>query len=91
MTDLLTRLRRFLRELKRRHVFRVAAVYAVVAWVVIQVASVVLPRLQLPGWADELMIAIAALGCPIAILLVWAFKMTDAGGRRDVSAVHRPV
>lgn len=66
MTDPVARLRRFLRESKRRKVYKVAAIYAVVDFVLIQVANVVLPRLQLPGWTVTLVIVLVALGFPLS-------------------------
>lgn len=80
-------MRQLFEELKRRHVFRVAAVYAVVAWVVIQVANIVLPRLQLPGWTVTFPIVLVALGFPIALVVAWAFEMTAEGMRRTPEAV----
>jgi TolB-like protein/Tfp pilus assembly protein PilF len=74
--------RAFLAELRRRRVIRVVVVYAVVAWVVIQVADTVVPRLDLPDWAVTLIIVVALLGLPLAIVLAWAFDITPAGVRR---------
>ena len=59
-------------ELKRRKVFRVAAVYAVVAWVLIQVADTVLPALQMPDWTVSFVTVLFILGFPIAIVLACA-------------------
>lgn len=59
----------FFAELKRRHVFRVAVVYAVVAWVVIQVASDIFPALKLPDWTVTLVVILSFLGFPIALVL----------------------
>lgn len=75
-------LRAFIEELKRRHVFRVAVAYLVVAWVVIEVASTVFPPLELPAWSVRLVIVLAVLGFPIALVLAWAFQMTPEGPRR---------
>jgi len=74
--------RRLFDELKRRRVFRVAAAYAVVAWLVIQVASETFPALGLPAWTLTLVVACALLGCPVAIVLAWAFDVTPEGVRR---------
>jgi len=66
-------------ELKRRKVFRVAAVYAVVAWVLIQVADTVLPALQMPQWTVSFVTVLFILGFPIAVILAWAYEATPEG------------
>jgi TolB-like protein/tetratricopeptide (TPR) repeat protein len=81
-----TFLRTLLSELKRRRVFHVAAVYAAVAWVIVEVADVTFPRLQLPDWAPTLVVAMALLGFPIALVLAWAFDLTPEGVRRTPPA-----
>lgn len=75
-------LRPFLGELKRRNVYRVAAAYALVGWIVIQGADIVFPRLHLPGWTVTLVIVMVALGFPLALLLAWALEVTPEGVRR---------
>jgi adenylate cyclase len=67
-----TRRRGLLADLKRRRLVRVILLYAVVGWVVIEVASVVLPALQLPPWAVTFVTMVVALGFPIALALAWA-------------------
>lgn len=74
--------RRFFRELKRRKVFRVAAVYAVVAWAVIEVGDVVVDPLRLPAWTTTLLIVLAGLGLPVALVLAWALELTPHGVER---------
>ncbi|MBI4545973.1 MAG: tetratricopeptide repeat protein [Gemmatimonadetes bacterium] len=69
-------------ELKRRRVFRVVVVYALAAWVVLQVAELVLPALLLPEWTFRLVVVLALLGFPIAIALAWVFDVTPEGVRR---------
>ena len=69
----------FLSELKRRHVFRVAVVYAVVAWAVMQVADVVFPRLGLPDSTVTLVVVLAILGFPLTLVLAWAYDVTPEG------------
>lgn len=71
----------FFQELRRRRVFRVAAAYAVVAWVVIEAASVIGPELMLPEWFTRAVILLAALGFPVALVLAWAYDVTPAGVR----------
>jgi adenylate cyclase len=72
----------FFRELKRRHVIRVAIAYAVVAFVVIQVADLILPALQQPDWVYTLVVILALLGLPLAVVLAWAFEITPEGVKR---------
>lgn len=72
------------RELRRRKVLRVTAVYAVVAWGIIEVVDVVAPALHLPDWTLTLVVLLAALGLPVAIVLAWAFDVTPDGVRRTV-------
>jgi TolB-like protein/tetratricopeptide (TPR) repeat protein len=69
-------------ELKRRNVVRVAAAYAVVAWLLIEVSDTIFPRLGLPDWSVTLVIALVALGFPIALFLSWAYELTPAGVKR---------
>ena len=66
-------------ELRRRNVFRVAAAYLVVGWIVMQVVSVMTPALELPDWVDGFFAILLMVGLPIALLLAWAFEMTPAG------------
>jgi TolB-like protein len=79
MRDLLT-------ELKRRHVFRVAGVYAAAAFVIWQVADIAVPALQLPAWLVTAVVALTILGFPIALVLAWAFDVTPEGVVRTESA-----
>ena len=69
----------FFAELRRRHVLRVAAWYAAGAWLLIQVASTVIPQFNLPVWAVRAVIVAALAGFPVALLLAWAFDLTRAG------------
>jgi TolB-like protein/Tfp pilus assembly protein PilF len=77
----------FFAELKRRNVYKVAVAYAVVGWLVIQVATSTFPVLEIPNWAAKLVIAVVLLGFPIALVVAWAFEMTPEGMKRteDVS------
>jgi TolB-like protein/Flp pilus assembly protein TadD len=83
MTERVTRL---YRELKRRRVFRVAAVYGAVAFVVAQAADIAFPALQLPPWTITLVVALAIVGFPIALVLAWAFEVTPDGVVRTAVA-----
>ena len=69
----------FFAELKRRKVYKVAAAYAVVAWLLIQAASIMLPAFEAPAWAMKALISAVALGFPVAMLLAWAFDITPEG------------
>ncbi|MBV1907718.1 MAG: hypothetical protein KUG78_00260, partial [Kangiellaceae bacterium] len=69
----------FISELKRRNVFRVAGIYAVVGWVLMQVAGTLEASLNLPEWFDSVITAGLLIGFPIALLLAWAFEMTPEG------------
>jgi len=69
----------FWAELKDRKVTRVAMVYALVGWLVIQVAETTFPVLLIPGWALSLVIMCILLGFPISLILAWAFELTPEG------------
>jgi hypothetical protein len=58
----------FLGELKRRNVFRVAGVYAVVGWLLVQIAATIEEALVLPGWFDTVMVAFLGIGFPVALI-----------------------
>jgi TolB-like protein len=73
-------------ELKRRKVFRVAVVYAATAFVILQAADIMLPRLAVPDWAMTLVVVFAVLGFPIALVLAWALELTPDGLKRTESA-----
>ena len=66
-------------ELKRRNIFRVAGVYAVVGWLIMQVISVMTPALNLPDWVDSFFAITLIAGFPIAMILAWAFELTPEG------------
>src|SRR5262245_44627759 len=72
----------FLGELKRRNVVRVAILYAIVGWLVLQVAALVIPALGIPDWAVSLAVVLVALGFPIALILAWAYELTPGGIKR---------
>lgn len=75
-------------ELKRRKVFQVAATYAVVAWIVIQVSNTVFPALEMPAWTLRLVVLLALFGFPIALVLAWAFELTMDGPRKEADEPH---
>ena len=68
-------------ELKRRHVFKVAAIYGIVSFGVLQAADLMLPRLGLPDWTVTFMVAIVVLAFPVVLIIAWAFEVTPAGQR----------
>jgi serine/threonine-protein kinase len=75
-------LQNFFGELKRRNVYRVAIAYAVVAWLLIQIATQVFPFFEIPNWAVRLVVLVIVLGFPIALIIAWAFEMTPQGIKR---------
>ena len=72
----------FLTELKRRKVYRVAVAYAIVAWLLIQAASILFPTFEAPPWVMKVFVTAAILGFPVALILAWAFELTPEGIRR---------
>ena len=73
-------------ELKRRNVFKVAAAYMVAAWLVLQVADIVAPILELPDAFNKGVLLLLAIGFPFALIFAWAFEMTSDGIRREKEA-----
>jgi len=74
--------RNFFAELKRRNVYKVAVAYAVVAWLLVQIATQVFPFFEIPNWAVRLAILLLILGFPVALALAWAFEITPEGIKR---------
>jgi hypothetical protein len=75
----------FFKELKRRNVYRVAITYAVVAWLLIQVASILLPTFDAPLWVMKTLTLVLLIGFPLALVLAWAFEMSPKGMVRTTS------
>jgi TolB-like protein len=73
----------FLGELKRRKIFQVAAVYAVVAWLLVQIVATIEAPLNLPDWVDTLVIVLLAVGFPITLIVSWGFNLTPEGLVRE--------
>ena len=71
-----------LAELKRRNVYKVAVAYAVVGWLLIQVATQVFPFFEIPNWAVRLVVLVIIAGFPIALVIAWAFEITPEGLKR---------
>jgi TolB-like protein/Tfp pilus assembly protein PilF len=73
------RIDNFFAELKRRNVYKVAVAYAVVSWLLIQIATQVFPFFEIPNWAVRLVVLLLILGFPVALILSWAFEITPEG------------
>ena len=69
----------FIDELKRRKVFRVAASYAVVAFIIMQLVEILFPMFNFPQWTQQFTVIIVLLGFPIAVILSWVFDKTPQG------------
>ena len=74
--------RNFFGELKRRNVYKVAVAYVIVAWLLIQAASILFPTFEAPPWVMKIFVTVIALGFPIALILAWAFELTPEGIKR---------
>src|SRR6266853_1708201 len=81
----------FFGELKRRNVYKVAVAYAVVGWVIAQIATQIFPFLEIPNWVVRLVIVLIAIGFPIALVIAWAFEATPEGIKRTEVADAMPV
>ena len=82
--------RNFFAELKRRNVYKVAAAYAVVAWLLMQVASQIFPFFEIPNWVVRLVVLLLIIGFPIALIIAWAFELTPEGLKRTEAADAMP-
>ncbi len=76
----------FFAELKRRNVYRVAVAYAVVGWLLIQVATQTFPFFEVPNWVVRAIILVLLLGFPVALVLAWAYDITPEGIMRTATA-----
>src|SRR6187200_616923 len=72
----------FFSELKRRNVYKVAAAYAVIGWLLVQVATQVFPFFEIPDWAVRLVVLAIVIGFPVALVIAWAFELTPQGVKR---------
>ena len=83
----------FFAELKRRHIYRVAAAYAVVAWLLLQIVNNVTPIIAAPAWVAQSFLLLLVLGFPIAFFFAWMRELppSDAAApvRRSALAVRR--
>ena len=77
----------FFAELRRRNVYKVAVAYAVISWLLIQAASILLPTFEAPPWVMKVLVVLLGLGFVIAVFISWAFEMTPEGMKRtsDIS------
>jgi TolB-like protein/Flp pilus assembly protein TadD len=80
----------FICELRRRKVYRTAAAYAIVGWVVIQVVATVFPVLALPAWFLRAVVVTVLAGFPLALALAWAFEVGPGGVRKTVASPADP-
>ena len=80
----------FLAELKRRNVYKVAIAYAVVAWLLMQIATQVFPFFEIPNWGVRLIVLFIVIGFPIALIIAWAFELTPEGLKRTEFADELP-
>jgi len=80
----------FFSELKRRNVYKVTIAYAVVSWLLIQVATQVFPFFEIPNWAVRLVVLLLVIGFPIAFILGWAFELTPEGIKRTEELDQMP-
>ncbi len=71
--------RNFLAELKRRNVYKVAVAYGVAGWLLVQIASTVLPTFHASEGILQGFVFVVALGFPVAVVIAWAFEMTPGG------------
>jgi hypothetical protein len=84
--------RSFFSELRRRNVYRAAALYAAGGWLLVQVATQVFPFYNIPNWAVRLVVGSVLAGLPIAMVLSWFYEWTPAGPQRDSGgAADEPV
>jgi tetratricopeptide (TPR) repeat protein len=79
MADQPSRLQRFWADLKRRRIFQTGALYVVVAWAVIQAASIALPTFGLPAWMMRAVLVTAFAGFPVVLVLAWVFDVSSEG------------
>ena len=75
-------LKNFFGELRRRNVYKVAVGYAIVAWLLVQVATQVFPFFEVPNWAIRLVVLLLVIGFVVALVFSWAFELTAEGLKR---------
>jgi len=82
--------RSFFAELKHRNVYKVGIAYALVAWLLMQIASQIFPFFEIPNWAVRFVVLLLIIGFPVALILAWAFDLTPEGLKRTKSADDLP-
>jgi len=82
--------RNFFAELKHRNVYKVGIAYALVAWLLMQIASQIFPFFEIPNWAVRFVVLLLIIGFPVALILAWAFDLTPEGLKRTKSADDLP-
>ncbi len=75
-------------ELRRRNVFRAAFAYVVVAWLILQVADVILPNLGAPDWVFRVILLVLVIGFPVLLVIAWVFELTTEGFKRESEIEH---
>jgi len=85
-------LKKFFAELQRRNVYRVAAAYGVVSWLLVQIATQVFPFFDIPSWTIRMIIVVLLLGFPVALIIAWIYELTPEGLQRtdDVAPAKAP-
>jgi TolB-like protein/cytochrome c-type biogenesis protein CcmH/NrfG len=76
-------MQKFIQEIKRRNVFKVAVVYIIAGWLTMQVVDVMFPALKIPDWFTSAIAALVVIGFPFAIIFAWAFELTPEGIKRE--------
>ena len=74
---------KFIEELKRRNVFKVATAYAIAGWLIIQVVSTVSPQLEFPDWVAPFFTVLVLVGFPLSLIFAWAFELTPEGLKKS--------
>ncbi len=79
---------KFLAELKRRNVLRVGAFYAAAGWLLVQIATQVLPVFDVPTWTLRVVVVAVVLGFPFTLLLSWFYELTPGGLKRENEGLY---
>ena len=73
----------FFQELKRRNVFRASAAYAIVGWLLTEIAAMAFETFEAPAWVMKVFVTFIILGFPLAVFFAWAFELTPDGLKRE--------
>ena len=82
---------KFFDELKRRNVIKATIAYIVVAWVLLQVLSTVLPNLEAPSWVLKSLTFVIAIGLPIWMIFSWVYEVTPEGLKKNNKSIQRSI